>query len=304
MFVDKNHYMMTFNGMKKEDRSDLFRARLSQRLAASGMSRSALARTAGVDRSTIAQLLSGEDVRLPNAHLAAECAAALGVSADWLLGLSERPEPAAEVLSANFRIATAWRTPADEQIIAWHQEAAGHKIRHVPATLPDILKTEATLGWEYSAFLDKTPEQALLTMRETVNWLRAPGSDYEICVPIDMVRSLARGDGYWRGIDVDTRAAQIDFMAERCERLYPSLRLYLYDSRKVFSAPITVFGRLLAVVYVGQFYLVYRESRQVQALTEHFDMLVRESEVEARNAASIIRGFLDETVDSVDAPDT
>ena len=29
---------------------------------------------------------------LPNAHLAAECAQALGVSADWLLGLTERPE--------------------------------------------------------------------------------------------------------------------------------------------------------------------------------------------------------------------
>lgn len=280
--------------MKKEDRSDLFRARLNQRLAAAGMSRSALARQAGVDRSTIAQLLSGEDVRLPNAHLAAECAAALGVSADWLLGLSERPEPAAEVLSASFRIATARRTPADEQIIAWHQEAAGHKIRHVPATLPDLLKTEALLEWEYAAFLDKTPEQARRAMRETVEWLRAPGSDYEICVPIDIVQALARGEGYWRGLDADVRAAQLDFMAERCERLYPSLRLYLYDSRKVFSAPITVFGRLLAVVYVGQFYLVYRESRQVQALTGHFDMLVRESEVEARNSAQVIHGLLGE----------
>ena len=280
--------------MRKEDRADLFRTRLNQRLAASGKSRSALAREAGVDRSTIAQLLSGDDVRLPNAHLAAECAAALGVSADWLLGLSERPEPAAEVLSASFRIASARRTPADEQIIAWHQEAAGHKIRHVPATIPDLLKTEALLEWEYAAFLDKTPEQARRAMRETVEWLRAPGSDYEICVPIDMIRALARGEGYWAGLDEDVRAAQIDFMAERCEKLYPSLRLYLFDTRKVFSAPITVFGRLLAVVYVGQFYLVYRERRQVQALTEHFDILVRESEVEARNASAIIRGFLDE----------
>ena len=284
--------------MRKEDRADLFRTRLNQRLAASGKSRSALAREAGVDRSTIAQLLSGDDVRLPNAHLAAECAAALGVSADWLLGLSERPEPAAEVLSASFRIASARRTPADEQIIAWHQEAAGHKIRHVPATIPDLLKTEALLEWEYAAFLDKTPEQARRAMRETVEWLRAPGSDYEICVPIDMIRALARGEGYWAVLDEDVRAAQIDFMAERCEKLYPSLRLYLFDTRKVFSAPITVFGRLLAVVYVGQFYLVYRERRQVQALTEHFDILVRESEVEARNASAIIRGFLDEDRES------
>jgi len=280
--------------MHRHDRADLFRTRL----ALTGMSRSALARAAGVDRSTIAQLLAPDEVRLPNAHLAAECASALGVSADWLLGLSDRPEPAAEVLSANFRMETAQRTPADEQIIAWHQEAAGHKIRHVPATLPDILKTEAVLEWEYAAFLDKTPEQARGAMRETIDWLRAPGSDYEICVSIDKIRALAGGHGYWEGLDRDVRAAQIDFMAERCERLYPSLRLYLYDAKKVFSAPVSIFGRLLAAVYVGQFYLVYRDSRQVSALTEHFDALVRESEVEARNAGKIIRQMFDETAGS------
>ena len=77
--------------MDKEERARLFRHRLSARMAATGMSRSALARACGVDRSTIAQVLGGaDDLRLPNAHLAAQCASALGVSADWLLGLSER----------------------------------------------------------------------------------------------------------------------------------------------------------------------------------------------------------------------
>ncbi|WP_412050381.1 helix-turn-helix domain-containing protein [Hoeflea sp. Naph1] len=280
--------------MHKNERSELFRTRLAARLALTGMSRSALARGTGVDRSTIAQLLASDEVRLPNAHLAAECAEALGVSADWLLGLSDRPETAAEVLSANFRMETAQRTPADEQIIAWHQEAAGHKIRHVPAMLPDILKTEAVLEWEYAAFLDKTPEQARGAMHETTEWLRAPGSDYEICVSIDKVKSLARGHGYWEGLDRDVRAEQIAFMADGCARLYPSLRLYLYDSKKVFSAPVSIFGRLLAAVYVGQFYLVYRDSKQVSALTQHFDTLVRESEVEARNAGKIIREIFEQ----------
>jgi len=280
--------------MHKNDRSELFRARLAARLVLTGMSRSALARTAGVDRSTIAQLLASDEMRLPNAHLAAECAEALGVSADWLLGLSDRPEPAAEVLSANFRMATAQRTPADEQIIAWHQEAAGHKIRHVPAMLPDILKTEAVLEWEYAAFLDKTPEQASGAMRETFDWLRAPGSDYEICVSIDKVGSLARGHGYWQGLERNARVAQIEFMADRCDRLYPSLRLFLYDSKKVFSAPVSIFGRLLAAVYVGRFYLVYRDSKQVSALTEHFDGLVRDSEVDARSAGRVIRAMMEE----------
>lgn len=278
--------------MRKQNRATLFRDRLKTRLQDAGLSKSELARRAGVDRSTIAQILNADDIRLPNAHLAAECAAALGVSADWLLGLTERSETAADLLSASFRVATALRTPSDEQIIAWHREAAGHKIRHVPATLPDMLKTEAVLEWEYAAFLDKTAEQALGAMRETVEWLRAPGSDYEICIPIDLVRALARGEGYWAGLDESARHAQIEFMAERCARLYPSLRLYLYDSKKVFSAPFTIFGPLIAAVYIGQIYLVFREARQVRALTEHFDALVRDSEVDARSAEQVIRQMI------------
>ena len=64
---------------------------------------------------------------------------------------------------------------------------------------------------------------------------------------------------------------------------YPSMRIYLYDARRAFSAPITVFGPLLGVVYVGQFYLAFRSRERVRMLTRHFDQLVREAEVEARD---------------------
>ena len=75
--------MLDIDGMDKRDRADLFRSRLDEAMKREGITRSALARIAGVDRSTIAQLLGEEgDGRLPNAHLAAECAAALKVSAD------------------------------------------------------------------------------------------------------------------------------------------------------------------------------------------------------------------------------
>ncbi|WP_425471699.1 helix-turn-helix domain-containing protein [Rubellimicrobium rubrum] len=48
-----------------------------------------LSRSIGVDRSTVSQLLDPDALRLPNAQVAAECANVLGVSADWLLGLSD-----------------------------------------------------------------------------------------------------------------------------------------------------------------------------------------------------------------------
>ena len=75
----------------KRDRSTLFRNRLAKAAELKSINQSELARAVGVDRSTISQLLSGRDARLPNAQVVAECASALGVSADWLLGLTDRP---------------------------------------------------------------------------------------------------------------------------------------------------------------------------------------------------------------------
>ncbi len=252
-----------------------------------------MARRCGVDRSTIAQLLADDESRLPNAHLAAECAFALSVSADWLLGLSERSETAADLLDSSFRVTEAERSFADAQIDEWHREAAGYKIRHVPATLPDILKTDAVFEFEYAAFRDKTPDQAISAMRDKADWLRRPGSDYEICCSRELVESLARGEGYWRGLPEQAREEQILHMARACRDLYPSLRLYLYDTKVVFSAPVTIFGPLLAVIYIGGQYMVFRETRQIRALTDHFDQLIRDSDTDARSAATRIESMLE-----------
>ncbi len=69
----------------------------------------------------------------------------------------------------------------------------GYKIRHVPATLPDMLKTEAVLEWEYEAFLGRTPDQAIRAMKDRMNWFRAGGSDYEIAVPVHELQAFAAG---------------------------------------------------------------------------------------------------------------
>ncbi len=278
--------------MEKAERAALFRQRVIERLDAAKISRSQLSRETGIDRSTVAQILNGEDARLPNSHLAAEFASCLGVSADWLLGLSDRSETAAELLTAGLRFADAKKTPADHQLIEWHKEAAGHKIRAVPTVLPDILKTADMLEWEYQLFVDKTPEQATLAIKDTNEWLQAPGSDYEVCVPIETVRSLAEGSGYFETIPEAVRKDQIKWMADKCGDLYPSVRLYLFESRKIYSAPLIIFGPLIAAVYVGRFYMVFRERNQIQGLTRHFDALVRDSSVDARSAQNIIRSLI------------
>jgi hypothetical protein len=72
-------------------------------------------------------------------------------------------------------------------------------------------------------------------------------------------------------------------LAELHAQLYPTLRVHLYDARQLYSAPITVFGPLLAVLYLGRNYLAFRDAERVQAISRHFDGLVREAAVPSRD---------------------
>lgn len=283
-----------FGNIDKRDRALLFRQRLSQAMTEGAMNQSALARAVGVDRSTISQLLAGDGTRLPNAQLVAECASALGVSADWLLGLTGRPERLADLLAASMSITEAPRALADEQIFAWHREAAGYKIRHVPATLPDMLKTRDLLRWEYELHLGRSPEQAIGAAQDRLTLMRGGKSDHEIALPMHELVCFARGEGYYAGLPVEIRIAQIDRVLDLLDQLYPSLRVYVFDARRVFSAPITVFGPLLAVLYLGRHYLAFRDSERVGSLAQHFDWLVREAETGARDVPALLRRLRDE----------
>jgi transcriptional regulator with XRE-family HTH domain len=276
--------------MDKRDRADLFRARLAEAMADRGMTRAALARAAGVDRSTLSQLLA-PGTRLPNAQLAADCAQVLGISADWLLGLTGRPEPIADLLATSLTVTEAPRALMDEAIFGWHREAAGYKIRHVPATLPDMLKTRAMVEWEYRPQLGRTAEQALGAFEDRLQWMRNARSDYEIALPLHELAAFADGAGYYEGLPARIRTDQMDRLILLTEQLYPSLRLYLFDARRVFSAPVTIFGPLLAVVYLGRHYLAFRDTARVEQISQHFDWLVKEAAFSARDVPGHLRGL-------------
>lgn len=277
----------------KRHRAALLRSRLMQAMAQAGTNQTALARAIGVDRSTLSQLLKDEGARLPNAHVVASCAQALGVSSDWLLGLSDRPERAADLLANALTLTEAPRALIDEQIFAWHQEAEGYKIRYVPPSLPDMLKTREILAWEYEPHLGKTTEQAINASTDRLEWMRASQSDYEIALPLSDLHAFAEGSGYYAGLCPDKRRAQLDQMAELTEALYPRLRVTLYDPRRLYSAPLTVFGPLLAVLYLGRNYLAFRDRDRVATFTAHFDHLVKQAEVSARALPAHLKGLRD-----------
>jgi len=276
----------------KRDRAEVFRTRLAEAMAERNVTQAALARVTGVDRSTISALLK-PGTRLPNAQLAADCARALGISADWLLNLSGRPEPIADLLAASLSLTEAPRALIDERIFGWHQEAAGYKIRHVPATLPDMLKTRAMAEWEYAPQLGRTAEQAIGAFEDRLRWMRGAGSDYEIALPIHELTAFATASGYYEGLPAELRLGQLRHLMTLCDQLYPALRVCLFDARRLFSAPITVFGPLLAVIYIGRHYLAFRDSARVETITQQFDLLVREAEVGARDMVAHLQGLCD-----------
>ena len=278
--------------MDKRRRASLFRERLIEVMSVKGMTKSGLSRAANVDRSTIGQLLKNDQPRLPNAQLAADAANALGVSTDWLLGLTNRPETPGDIIAAALSLSPAERTSADEQLLEWHHKAAGYKVRHVPATLPDILKTKRILDWEYASVRERRLPEALSAIQDQLQWLSSGVSDYEIAVPVHEIESCAAGTAYYKNVEKDVRYEQLGFIADQCDQMFPRLRIFLFDAHNVFSSPVTIFGPNLAVIYVGQCYLAFREVERIKSLSSHFDWLVREAVVDARNVSTHIRSLI------------
>ena len=68
----------------------------------------------------------------------------------------------------------------------------------------------------------------------------------------------------------------------------------MYDAQKLYSAPITIFGPLLAVLYLGRNYLAFRDKDRIGAITHHFDVLVKEAEVASRGFPAVLRQLRDQ----------
>ena len=279
--------------LDKRDTATIFRTRLTELIARSGQSRARFAAKARLDRSTLTQLLAEANVRLPRAETIVRIAAAHGVSVDWLLGLSQQDHVAADVVS-QMVIEPEAGDPADERLKRWHEEALGYKIRYVPATLPDHLKTEATIAYESRKLVDPIA-QAWSGMANTwIDYARRPDSDLEVCAPVHELVGFARGEGPWHRMPPADRRDQLAHMADRLDDLYPAYRWFLFDGRERFSAPYTVFGPKRAVVYAGEIYLVFTSTELIREFSTHFDNLIRNAKVQPHETAGFVRSLVAE----------
>ncbi len=269
-----------------------FRERLQQVLTDSGSSRAAFARQVGLDRSTLSQLLDEGQDRLPRAETIVAIAEAAQVSVDWLLGLSQAGIRGPELLPRALEIAEGSGVPGDERLLAWHAEAAGYRIRYVPATLPDLLKTEALIRYEYARFNTPISEARIDSALARLALIRRPDSDMEMASPLQDLHTFAEGRGLWRELPWPQRRDQLEAMARLTAELYPGLRWFLFDGLKRYSVAFTLFGPLRAAVYFGNMYFVFNSTEQIRVLAGLFDELIRAAAVQPPEVPALIEQLI------------
>jgi transcriptional regulator with XRE-family HTH domain len=262
--------MVYYHDMDKRAVATAFRERLRTLLGEERGGVAAFLRDTGVDRSALSHFLDPEADRMPRAETLRRIAEARGVTADWLLSLSNAPQGRQEV-APSVQIESVEAPGGGSPIDQWRREAAGMKLRYVPSAIPDMLglaDDEPDVPPPDSPALTGQPEKVL-------DGLRLGDMDIEIAMPVQTLRDLANGTGLWEGVRAGLRRRQLAHMAAVCAEAYPALRLHLYDGRSSFAAPFTVFGRIRAALYLGEAYLVVTSADQVAALTRLFDNLVR-----------------------------
>ncbi len=273
-----------------------FRERLNEVVRGSGMSQSAFAREAQIDRSTLSQLLSDQNHRLPRVETMIGLWRTTGVSLDWLLGLSNDGPNRTDIVQEELSVSARQLSPLDETLIGWYQDAVGQKVRYIPASVPDFLKTERVIRHEMSGQAITRPEQRIERADARLMLARSPGSDVECCSPIQIIEGLARGQGVFTSLPLADRIAQLDRMIELTEELYPTLRWFLYDGRQRYAGSMTVFGLDRVVLYLGKLHIVFTGEGHILAFVEQFDDLIKVAVVQPPAVPKMLRKLRSEIV--------
>jgi len=274
--------------MDRRQTVEVFRERLTEVIGRSGLSRTAFASRVGLDRSTLSQLLSPSNDRLPRAESIAAIAVSEQVSVDWLLGLSQDGQQRADVMAGVLQIEPGAASPADARLVRWHAEAVGYKIRYVPTTLPDLLKTDEVIRYEYQEYGAQVPLSRIEQAERRLAYSRLPETDIEACSSVQSVEEFALGHGIWKNLSVASRIVQLKAMLTLLDELYPTFRWFLFDGLQRFSVPLTIFGPKRAAIYAGNMYVVFNSTEHIRALTRHFDDLIRAAMVQPRDVFDYI----------------
>ena len=278
--------------LERHSTLEVFRERLGELVSDVHGSRVALARQLEIDRTTLTQLLSPTNRRLPRVETLVAIARHAHVSVDWLLGLRSDNPGQTNVLDRQPMIERDAGAPDDARLVEWLADARGSKIRYIPSTLPDLLKTEDVIRYEAAGTPVGTLQRDLGATTTGLNWQRRPDADMECCSSVQSLEGFARGEGIWNRLPAASRREQLERIAELTDELYPTFRWFLYDGRSRYAAPVTVFGLRRAALYVGETYLVFTSDEHVLAMAQHFDALLRTATVQPPDVPALCRRLI------------
>lgn len=278
--------------MKYAQRVEIFRERISEVITGSGLNHSRFAASIGVDRSTLSQLLSSNNLRLPRADTIAAIAEQYQVSIDWLLGLTNQGVVDADLLRGPLEFEDFSESSANQKLLEWHREASGYKVRYIPATLPDLLKNEEVAGYEFRRYGIGRTDQSIRDTHVLLVQQRRAESEMESCQSVQDIESFALGEGIWRELSRDVRVRQLEHMIALVDELYPRFRWFLFDGRDVYTAAFTIFGPLRVVVFIGQSYLVLNSTEHIRMFSRRFDELIRVASIQPNE----MTGYLENLV--------
>ena len=277
--------------MKLQERVTLFQERLGRVIEHSGLNRSSFATSIRVDRSTLSQLLSTQNVRLPRADTVLSIAEVYQVSIDWLLGITQEGGMGAKIVHEALEVDDS-TSSIFEKNLEWHREARGYKIRYVPTTLPDLLKTEAVAEYEFGRYGSGKIDQSVRDNQLLLLQQRHPGSELETCMPLHHLESFAMGEGIWRDLPLADRREQLRRMIELNEELYPGFRWFLYDGKQTYSISLTIFGPMRVSLFLGKLYIIVNNIDHIRKITDRFDDLIRKAVIHPHEIGDFLQGLL------------
>lgn len=265
--------------MNYTQRVNLFRDRVGQIISQHNLNYSQFAKSISVDRSTLSQLLSENNLRLPRADTLASIAERYQISVDWLLGLTDEGSLDTELVARTPELERYKEANFESRLVRWYQESQHYKLRYIPSSIPDFMKIGAVANAEYQRYGVGEIDQSIRESNILLAQLREGKSEMEVCQSMQEIEIFARGQGAWSDISAAVRKQQLSKMIDMNEALYPRFRWFLYDSRKIYTAPFTIFGPLRAVVFLGQHFLVLNSAEHIQLFTQRFDELIRHTVV-------------------------
>lgn len=283
--------------MKKEDVFETFQERLKRSIQALEISPTEFCRKNDIDRSTLTQLMHNKDLRVPRIDTLAKLSCALGVSSDWLIGISNEKGTMAEIMSESLRTIPSYDSASEYKEPLEQIAETGDidtKIRHHLITVPEYLYLDKIIPQYYSNLRVNDREEFSKIIDRFIHVLRpnVPKMAFETIFSVQVLQKMVERRDRWRNISKEDIRDQLLHIADYYEEIYPQQQLYLYDEVDRLCAPMLIYGSKKVSLWVGSFHFVFNASNVVNAAHENLNAMIRIAKYLPHQSPDYIRSLV------------